>query len=457
MLLNVDSYKVSMWKQYPPSTEKVYSYIESRSGDETVFFGLQALIKEYLQTPIQPKEVFEAEEFWKAHGEPFNTEGWFNLVQRYNGYLPIEIRAVREGSVIPSKNVLLTVENTDPEFFWITTWLETALLRAIWYPSTVATNSRRIKQLIKKYLQDTDSYNAEGIEFMLHDFGSRGVSSTESAMLGGMGHLVNFLGTDTAIANVGAKKYYNESMAGFSIPAAEHSTITAWGRDRETDAYKNMLVQFASPGALVAVVSDSYDIYNAVDFIWGQQLKQHVVDSGATVVIRPDSGYPPEVVLKVLRSLSDRFGYTLNTKGYKVLNNVRVIQGDGISYGMIYEILEAAKTNGFAASNLAFGMGGELLQHVSRDDYNFAQKASEVTINGKSVPISKSPVTDPTKRSKEGRLSLIKEQGIGSSSYRTIKSDNLKNNQEDLLVTVFKDGELILDQDFSEIRNRAQV
>lgn len=446
-----------MWKQYPPSTEKVYSYIESRSGDETVFFGLQALIKEYLQTPIQPKEVFEAEEFWKAHGEPFNTEGWFNLVQRYNGYLPIEIRAVREGSVIPSKNVLLTVENTDPEFFWITTWLETALLRAIWYPSTVATNSRRIKQLIKKYLQDTDSYNAEGIEFMLHDFGSRGVSSTESAMLGGMGHLVNFLGTDTAIANVGAKKYYNESMAGFSIPAAEHSTITAWGRDRETDAYKNMLVQFASPGALVAVVSDSYDIYNAVDFIWGQQLKQHVVDSGATVVIRPDSGYPPEVVLKVLRSLSDRFGYTLNTKGYKVLNNVRVIQGDGISYGMIYEILEAAKTNGFAASNLAFGMGGELLQHVSRDDYNFAQKASEVTINGKSVPISKSPVTDPTKRSKEGRLSLIKEQGIGSSSYRTIKSDNLKNNQEDLLVTVFKDGELILDQDFSEIRNRAQV
>ena len=311
--------------QYPPKTSIVYSYIESRGGlhDETVFFGLQAFIKEYLTKPITYDMIDEAEEIWTVHGEPFNRANWEYIVEEHNGLLPVLIKAVPEGTVLPTSNIMLSIENTDPRCFWLTTFLETALLRAIWYPTTVATNSREIKKVIKSFLELTG--DTAGLGFKLHDFGARGCSSQESAMIGGMSHLVNFMGTDTISAVLGARKYYNEPIAGFSIPAAEHSTITSWGRKNEADAYRNMLKQFAKPGAIVAVVSDSYDIFRAVSSLWGAELRQAVVDSGATVVIRPDSGDPATIVLDVATRLADTFGYTVNDKGYKVLNNVRII------------------------------------------------------------------------------------------------------------------------------------
>ena len=261
IILNADSYKISMDVQYPSGTEVVYSYIESRGGihNEIVFFGLQAFIKEYLTVPVTTEDVDLAEEIWVAHGEPFNRENWDYIVQEHGGFLPVRIKAIPEGTVIPVNNVMLTIENTDPKCFWLTTYLETALLRAIWYPTTVATNSREIKKVIKEFLVRTG--DPAGLNFKLHDFGARGCSSQETAMLGGMAHLVNFMGTDTISAVLGARKYYNEPIAGFSIPAAEHSTITSWGRENEVEAYRNMLKQFAKPGALVAVVSDSYDIF----------------------------------------------------------------------------------------------------------------------------------------------------------------------------------------------------
>lgn len=223
LILNTDSYKYSQYNQYPPQTEGVYSYIESRGGkhDETLFFGLQMFIKDYLLKPIRMEDIDIAEEIVTAHGEPFYRGGWEYIVKKHGGHLPIRINAVPEGMVIPVKNVLLTIENTDPNCYWLTSFLETSLLRSIWYPTTVASNSYNSKKLILNYLIRNGDPNL--IDFKLHDFGFRGVSSFESGGIGGLAHLVNFKGTDTMAALLYGRQFYNEPIAGFSIPASEHS------------------------------------------------------------------------------------------------------------------------------------------------------------------------------------------------------------------------------------------
>jgi nicotinamide phosphoribosyltransferase len=456
LILNTDSYKVSMFKQYPAGTTGVYSYIESRGGryDRTVFFGLQAFIKEYLLEPITQSDIDIADEILTAHGEPFNRAGWQYILDKHRGYLPVVIRAVPEGTVVPVKNVLATIENTDPECFWLTTWLETALLRAVWYGTTVATQSYTIKQVILDFLERTGDPTT--IDFKLHDFGARGVSSLESAGIGSAAHLVNFMGTDTISGILFAREFYNAGIAGFSIPAAEHSTITSWGRDNEVKAYENMLTQFAKPGAILAVVSDSYDIYNAASKLWGEDLRQRVIDSGATVVIRPDSGDPVEVNRRLVEILGEKFGYTVNSKGFKVLNNVRLIQGDGINELTVRSILGAFMAMGWSADNIAFGMGGALLQIVDRDTQKFAMKCSAAEVNGKWIDVVKDPVTDSGKKSKAGRVTLWTN---GTGEY--VSSVDEPKQWADrgwtkALVPVFWDGKLEKEYSFEEVRANAR-
>jgi len=459
IILNTDSYKVSMFKQYPAGTTGVYSYIESRGGryDRTVFFGLQAFIKEYLLDPITQSDIDIADEILTAHGEPFNRAGWQYILDKHMGYLPVVIRAVPEGTVVPVKNVLATIENTDPECFWLTTWLETALLRAVWYPTTVATQSWKIRQVILDYLEKTGDPNL--IDFKLHDFGARGVSSLESASIGGAAHLVNFMGSDTISGVVYAREYYGAGVSGFSIPAAEHSTITSWGRDNEVKAYDNMLKQFAKPGSIVAVVSDSYDVYNAAEKLWGTELRQQVVDSGATVVIRPDSGDPVEVNRRLIEILGEKFGYTTNAKGFKVLNNVRLIQGDGVNELTIRSILGAFMANGWSADNIAFGMGGALLQQVDRDTQKFAMKCSSAQINGTWVDVQKDPVTDSGKKSKAGRTQLWTNSGgefASSVTAPTGWTDKGIGGWTPALQEVFRDGRLVKEITFEQVRANAR-
>lgn len=454
IILNTDSYKVSMFKQYPAGTTHVYSYIESRGGryDRTVFFGLQAFIKEYLSAPITRADIDFAEEILSLHGEPFNRAGWEYILDKHNGYLPVIIRAVEEGTVVPVKNVLATIENTDPECYWLTTYLETALLRAIWYPTTVATQSWHIKQVIKKFLELTGDPNSIG--FKLHDFGARGVSSFESAGIGGAAHLVNFMGTDTISGLLYARKFYSADMAGFSIPAAEHSTITSWGRDNEVNAYANMLEQFAKPGAILAVVSDSYDIFNAASELWGEALRDRVVNSGATLVIRPDSGDPVEVNCRLVDILGQKFGYTVNDKGFKVLNNVRLIQGDGVNEDTVRNILGAFVAGGWSADNIAFGMGAELLAKPQRDDQKFAMKASAACINGEWRDVYKDPITDQGKKSKKGRVTLW-DNGADEYQSSVTQPMNWTDNGfgwHESLVEVFRDGKLTREITFDQVR-----
>jgi nicotinamide phosphoribosyltransferase len=459
IILNTDSYKVSMFKQYPAGTTGVYSYIESRGGryDRTVFFGLQAFIKEYLLAPITQLDINIADEILTAHGEPFNRAGWQYILDKHRGYLPVVIRAVPEGTVVPVKNVLATIENTDPECFWLTTWLETALLRAVWYGTTVSTQSYTIKQVILDFLERTGDPST--IDFKLHDFGARGVSSMESAGIGGAAHLVNFMGTDTISGVLFAREYYNAGVAGFSIPAAEHSTITSWGRDGEVDAYRNILNQFAKPGSIVAIVSDSYDIFNAASKLWGEELREQVVQSGATVVIRPDSGDPVDVNRKLVEILGEKFGYTTNSKGFKVLNNVRLIQGDGINELTVRSILGAFMAMGWSADNIAFGMGGALLQIVDRDTQKFAMKASSACINGEWRDVVKDPITDSGKKSKAGRVTLWTNSGGEFASGVTAPTgwtDKGIGEWTDALVPVYWNGNLHKDYTFDEVRANAR-
>jgi nicotinamide phosphoribosyltransferase len=448
LIMDTDSYKASHWLQYPPATTAMYSYLESRGGryPATVFFGLQYILKEYLSQPVEMWMVEEAEAFFTAHGLSFNSEGWRYIVNDLGGKLPVKIKAVPEGTVVPVKQIMMSIESTDPKTFWLVSWLETLLLR-VWYPITVATQSYYLKQIIWDALQATSDDPAAEIPFKLHDFGSRGVSSSESAAIGGMSHLVNFMGSDTVVGVRAANYYYQHSMAAYSIPAAEHSTITSWQKDGELAAYKNMLDKFAKPGAIVAVVSDSYDLWNAIDHLWGEQLKQQIIDSGATIVIRPDSGDPVTVVSQVLQKLDQRFGSTINSKGYKVLNYVRVIQGDGINAQSLAVILKASQELGFSATNIAFGMGGALLQQVDRDTQKFAIKCSEVSIAGQNIPVYKDPTTDPGKRSKQGRLALVKT----AAGYETVPANS---SEEDLLVPVYENGRILQEYNLDQIRER---
>jgi nicotinamide phosphoribosyltransferase len=452
-ILNTDSYKASHYLQYPAGTEAVFSYVEARGGPyaNALFFGLQAILKAEFANPVTRADIDEAEALLPAHGLPFHKAGWALLLDRHGGHLPLEIRAQPEGMIAPVHVPMMTVVNTDPDFFWLTSYVETALLR-VWYPITVATISHFVRQIIRRALvASADAPDAE-LPFKLHDFGARGVSSEQSAALGGMAHLVNFQGSDTLSAIVAAGRFYNEPLAGFSIPAAEHSTITSWERPNEAAAYANMIRAFAKPGGLFAVVSDSYDLYNAVEHLWGEQLRQQVVDSGATLVVRPDSGDPVEVVSKTMHLLAAKFGTDINARGYRVLKHVRVIQGDGVNPVSIQAILDRLLSEGFSASNIAFGMGGALLQKCDRDTMAFAYKASAARVNGRWRDVYKDPITDAGKRSKRGLLGLAegyRTVAIGESDFQPVEGGR------NLLEPVWRNGELLRNDSLATIRARA--
>ena len=461
LILNTDSYKPSHFLQLPEGTTKSTSYIESRGCDvdgwnKTTFYGLQMFLMEYMSSPITVEMIDEAEAILTAHGEPFNRAGWEHILNNHGGKLPLRIQAVPEGTNVELSNVLVQVTNTDEESAWLVSYVETALLRAVWYPTTVASQSMMIKRTITKYLEKTsDVPVAEQIGFKLHDFGARGVSSMESAGIGGSAHLVHFMGTDTVSALLWAKRYYGADMAGFSIPASEHSTMTSWGGEAgEIDAFENMLDRFLDDGRLVACVSDSYNISEAMNKWY--KLKDKIIGSGGTLVVRPDSGVPEKVVVNVIRHLIDLFGADVNSKGYLVLPSyLRVIQGDGIDPESIERILDAMEKEGLSADNIAFGMGGGMLQHPNRDTFKFAMKACENVVNGEPRDVFKTPVGDASKVSKKGRQALVR----GDVGFVSKREEDLwvgaHGKEKNYLRDVWVNGELLVQETFDTIRERA--
>lgn len=464
LLLLADAYKYSHYKLYASGTTKIYSYLESRGGmfNKTVFYGLQYFLKEYLEGQAFTKEnIDEAEEVLNGvFGKKgvFKRENFEYILDRYKGQLPIRIKAVAEGAAVPVKNVLMTIENTDPNCFWLTNFLETLLMQ-VWYPSTVATLSREIRKTVEQYFELTaDDASKAFIDFVLNDFGFRGVSSVESAGLGGSAHLINFMGSDTVYASAFAKKYYDaKKVYGMSVPATEHSIMTLKGSEGEKEIFDHVLNAY--PDGILSCVSDSYNIFNAVGELWGKEFKDKIMQRNGTLVIRPDSGDPVQTLLKVFEMLFDRFGFTINSKGYRVLpKQIRVIQGDGIDYESIQLIYKMLTANGISAENLLLGVGGALLQKVNRDTQKFALKCSYAEVNGEIVNVQKSPMemnkqgelVKSFKTSKAGRLKLIQTE----TGLKTVKENE---RGEDTLETVFENGEIKKTHTFEKIRERSTI
>jgi nicotinamide phosphoribosyltransferase len=461
IITETDSYKFgSHWNMYPAGTQNVFSYFECRTGakwDKTVFFGLQYILKRHLAGVVVTQEKIEkAAALSKAHfgtDAAFNRKGWEYILNNHGGKLPVRIRAVPEGTVVGISNALITIESTDPNCEWLVNYLETILSR-IWYPITVATLSYQTKKMIGEFLNSTAESSA-GLDFMLHDFGYRGVSSEESACIGGAAHLVNFLGTDTMGAMELLMDFYNAPAEGiaYSVPASEHSVMTALGPEGEKNVVESLLDKY--PTGILSVVADSYNIYNFVSEFVGNIFKDRILAREGVFVIRPDSVTPkhdtPESeMVWIIEELWNKIGGAINSKGYKVINpKVRVLWGDGIDILGINAILYAVKNAGFSVENIAcFGMGGGLLQKVNRDTLRCAFKSCAQLRDGVWYDIKKNPL-DTSKKSKAGRLKLVKD----GDNYITVAENDLRENE---LKVVFENGELLNETTLAEVRQNVR-
>lgn len=480
LILCSDAYKYSHHRFYGVEMTKMVSYLESRGGkfSETVFYGLQIFMKQYLEgIAITKEEVDEAYDYLGTKLGVFGREDVFDrtkfdyIIEMYDGKLPISIKAVPEGTVVGTKNVLFVIESLDENCAWLTNFLETILLQ-VWYPITVATLSREVRKIVDGAFRNCTSYDTGLreflVDFVLNDFGFRGVSSVQSAGIGGSAHLVNFRGSDTLMASKYVRDYYNtETVYGLSIPATEHSIMTLKGEEGELEMMRRVLTLF--PTGLVACVSDSYNIFRACSEYWGKELIDLILsrpaEPGNQLVIRPDSGHVINSLREIFHILFDKFGYTTNEKGYKVLPpQVRVIQGDGVNLESIKEIYAMLEEEKISPENLALGMGGKLLQaDINRDTQNFATKACYAIVNGEERNIVKSPtemdengnITKSFKKSKQGKLKLVKNE---DGTYRTVTSmDADFDSVKDELVEVFRMGEITKEWTFEEIRERAKI
>ncbi|CAN5528049.1 nicotinate phosphoribosyltransferase [soil metagenome] len=457
LLLMTDSYKAGHARLYPPDLTSLYCYVESRGGKfpATVFFGLQYYILKYLSHCVTLDDVDEAEAFWTAHfgrNDVFDGGSWRRLVRTHGGNLPLQIKAVPEGTLVPTGNVLMTIESTDPDFAWLPTFVETLLLK-LWYPTTIATQSFSIRQRIQHWYQQTGT-PMESLEFACHDFGYRGVSSEETAGLGAAAHLLSFNGTDTVAGIRLLADYYRGGMSGFSIPATEHSIITSFRT--EAMAYGHLLDTF--PSGFVACVSDSHDIYSATEHLWGEEFHDRIMGRDGRLVVRPDSGDPNVVVPEVLKILGSKFPVRRNEAGFVTLTDqVRVIQGDGMDHDSINELYAAIVAEGWTADNLVVGSGGGLLQHVNRDTCRIVLKASQASYaDGTVRSIQKTPITDSGKHSKPGRLKLV-EHGDGGFSTVSDVLDPDFHLLEDALQTVYFNGAISPMQSLDEVRARVRA
>ena len=451
ILLQTDSYKQTHWRMYPPGITEIESYLEARKGGEcghSVFFGLQYLIKRHLTGARVTSELIQqAQVFCQDHfGEQvWPRSGWQHILDHHGGCLPVEICAVREGQSVPAGNVLLTIRNTDPACFWLSNHLETLLVQ-IWYPLTIASLSCMQFEILRAAADR--SGDPKLVPYQLHDFGYRGSTSQESAALGGAAHLLHFRGTDTMAGCRLLQQYYGASMPGFSIPAAEHSTITTWGEQGEREAFAHILD--AHPEGTVSVVSDSWDIRRACRELWGSALRERVQARDGTVVVRPDSGDPNSTVLDCLEILGEAFGTSRNAKGYRLLPEyIRLIQGDGITRRSLPRLVDAIMEAGWSTDNIVFGSGGGLLQDCTRDTLRVAMKCCHAIINGKAREVYKQPATDPSKSSRRGRLALVQDKNSGT--FDTVSAKEIGMADLNLLEPVFRDGELLRDMTWDQV------
>lgn len=463
VLILADSYKYSHYKQYPAGVVNMYDYAEARSTKEyeqTLFVGLQGLLKEYFTTPITEEDVKEAELYASFHGVPFNTAGFMKIINNYCGYFPVTIKSVPEGILVPNKNVLFTIELTinDSDLFWLPSWMETFLTK-VWYTCTVASRSFDIKSNIIEMAKITDE--TPFVDYSFLNFGDRGSTSVESANLSGFAHLTCFKGTDNFGSIKYAKEFYNVTIEeinniGHSAIASEHSSVTAWGRNNE----KEMVLTYLNNNKnqnLIACVGDSYDIFKFTEMVTSGEFKEKIEsDDYPTFVIRPDSGYPVDVINQILNTMEkNNVRYTLNSKGYKIFNKYRILWSDGVTKQNIKDVLSSAILRKYSTQNFVFGMGGGLVQNLNRDTLGFAIKCSELTFDdGSTFDIYKDPITDPDKKSKRGKVTTYFNKKTGEFFTDIIGKEN--EYIINIVQPVFVNGKLIKEYNLTQVRENVQ-
>lgn len=458
VITSTDSYKISHWNQYPEDAEATRYYIESRGGvyNEVVQAGINHMVS-ILSKPVTYQDVENAKILFESHfgKDIFNYEMWMGIAKL--GKIPVTVEAIPEGTVVPVKNGVAYL-TTYGKYLSLAGHLETIALRSIWYPSTVATRSRECKKVLKRFLTMTSDLSGSDFDMVLntrlHDFGARGASSSETAQIGGLAHLYNFIGTDTVESLIFACELLGyESAAGISIPAREHGTVISYGKENEDEAYKNSITLFGD--GMYSIVYDSYDYKKAVSRI--AEYKDLVTEKGGVLVIRPDSGDMIDNIIYTLNQAGKIFGYTVNSKGYKVLNkHVRIIQGDEIhGADTIARVLSWMETNKWGSENIAFGMGGGLLQCVDRDTQKYAMKMCAIRRSGVWHGVFKCPAGSEWKKSKSGYLQTI-TNGV---DYRTIDliTESVPDGWVHATKTYMITGDVMRKDTLDAIRSRVNV
>lgn len=473
-LLALDVYKMGHMEQYVPGCNKVYSYLIARSDKnfpQTVFFGLQYYLSQYLTLRLTQEM---GDEFLENRATILGTPNSPEVARKIRalcklGYWPLQIKAVPEGTVMKTRNVLMTITNTHPDFYWCVGFIESLILK-VWYSTTVASHSFAYRKVVDtKFARTVDSEMDFLKQFTVHDFGYRGDSSEEGAALSGVGHLLSFTGSDTVPALSFARQFYHAKPGEFvmaSVPASEHSVMCSFGRGDEIGAFRNMLRLY--PSGIVSIVSDTFDVYRVLTE-FATELREEILarPEGSKVVFRPDSGNPeyiicgdPNAPLGSLESkggirlLDEVFGHTVNAKGFKVLNaKVGMIYGDGMYLERYARTLARLAEMGYAACNLVIGVGG-ILRHHSRDTFGFAIKATHVEVDGMPRDIEKDPVTDKSKKSHKGLVVLARGD---DGEYITIDGCTPAEEEASLLPTVYSDGAMLIEYTLGDIRARLEA
>jgi nicotinamide phosphoribosyltransferase len=495
-MLNTDGYKLDHRRQYVPGTQYVYSNWTARGSripevDKVIFVGLQYAIKKRLMEDFENNffnrpvdEVCdEYQEMLNSYLGP-NQIGTDHIRALHNlGYIPLEFKALPEGTEVPLRVPMFTVENTHPEFFWLTNYFETILSAELWMPSTSATNAARIRRLLNDWATKTGE-PLDGVGFQGHDFSMRGMAGLEAAKLSGIGHLVAFTGSETVPVLAEIEKYYPTGgfIAG-TVPATEHSVMCAGGQDDERGTFERLLNLY--PAGILSVVSDTWDFWNTITNIV-PSLKDQIMSRDGKLVVRPDSGDPADIICGIgsstddvqlekrinceynspeykgaIEILWDNFGGTVNEAGYKVLDShIGLIYGDSMNFDRINDICARLEAKGFASTNVVFGLGSFGYQYQTRDTFGFAMKATNVTINGVEKAIFKDPKTDNgTKKSLKGRIAVVRNEDTGE----LVAIDSLNPNADErwniydksLLTTVWKNGKFVKELSFDEVRANA--
>lgn len=474
-----DFYKISHREQYPAGTEVVYSTWTPRSNkhhptaDKVLVFGIQAFVKKYLI------KYFD-EHFFSRHVDDVVAE--YRRMVKFAlgvespdtshiealhavGFLPLRLRALPEGVSVPLRVPMMTIENTDPRFFWLTNFVETLLSAELWLPSTSATIAKEYRDLLDAYAVETGDPGF--VQFQGHDFSMRGMGCVEAAASSGAGHLLSFVGTDTIPAICHLEKYYNadieKELVGTSIPATEHSVMCAGGGGGGEFATYKRLITEVYPHGFISIVSDTWDLWACIEKII-TPLKEDIMARNGRVVIRPDSGDPVKIICGdseldgmagkgLIECLWGIFGGTVNDKGYKVLDpHIGAIYGDSITLDRCEQICRRLKAKGFASTNMVYGIGSYTYQHNTRDSFGFALKSTMCVIDGVQKQIFKNPATDDgTKKSNIGVVAVLGCSG----EYQCVDGLHINHDVPDQMRDVFVDGKLLINETLGEVRARA--